>query len=61
MCCDDLTTEVLAERGRPTREVIERCPARNERLEQTLARLAADLVSLITKSDESRKLCIFGP
>jgi hypothetical protein len=60
MCRDDWTTEILAQRGGPTREVIERCLARNERLEQTLARLNADLVSLITKSDESRKLCYLG-
>ena len=57
MCRDDWTTEVLAQCGRPTREVIERCPARNERLEQTLQRLAADLVSLISGSDESWRLC----
>ena len=46
--------QVLAQCGRTIGEVVEGRSACNERLEQTLQRLAADLVSLATGSEESR-------
>jgi len=56
MPSDDRTTDVLAHRGRPAREVVECRPARNERLEQTFQGLAVNLVSVPIGSDESWKL-----
>jgi len=57
MCCDDRSAEVRAQCGRPICEIVKGRPARNERLEETLECLVANLVSLIAGSDESGSHC----